>query len=229
MGIRTLRISRWTGGNWGPLDKEAARPCLSMFLFFDSLCLSFFPSVSALCFVLFFFAPSRATTNYSSYVSPDCSVVAAVESSFLCSLEDSGRNNSVVTFSFLSSDLNSSENSSGPHLARPLSCTEDPQGSAAFIKRSSHAHLPLPRSCSPFFVLYLSDLVRAGCKISGARYFYLSLCVICCMSMQLDTDFLLLQQCELEVSLVWKMLVFCASSSQQPICPANRRGSYQCK
>lgn len=101
VGIRSLRISRWTGGNWGPLDKEAARPCLSIFLFFDSLCLSFFPSVSALWFVLFFFAPSRATTDYSSYVSPDCFVVAAVESSFLCSLEDWEKQlSSDIQFSF---------------------------------------------------------------------------------------------------------------------------------
>lgn len=57
VGIRSLHISRWTGGNWGPLDKEAARPCSSVFLFFASVCLSSSPSVSALWFVLFFFCP----------------------------------------------------------------------------------------------------------------------------------------------------------------------------
>ena len=62
MGIRSLHIRRWTGGNWGALDKEAARPCSSGFLFFSSLCLS----VCQLCDSFgFCFAPSCATTDYS--------------------------------------------------------------------------------------------------------------------------------------------------------------------
>lgn len=57
-GYKESSYQQMDGGTWGPLDKGAARPRSSVFLLFDSLCLSFFPSVSALWFVSFFFCPS---------------------------------------------------------------------------------------------------------------------------------------------------------------------------
>lgn len=68
----------------------------------------------------------------------------------------------------------------------------------------------LTSPCSQLFYIFCPVSVclgHAGCKISGARYFYCSLCIIHCMNRQLDTYVLLLQQCGTEVSLVWKMLL----------------------
>lgn len=112
--------------DWGELGSCGQEGCQAMLVhvLVLQLCLSVFLSFlqCQLCgLVCFSFVPSCATTDYS-YVSPDCFVVGAVWSSFSCSVEDSGRNNSVVTSNFLSSDFSSSESSSGPHLARPLSC-----------------------------------------------------------------------------------------------------------
>lgn len=76
---------------------------------------------------------------------------------------------------------------------------------------SSSTNPIVPTSpCSQLFSIFCPVSVclgYAGCKISGARYYYCSLCIIHCMNRQLDTDVLLLQQCGTEVSLVWKMLL----------------------
>lgn len=225
VGIRSLHISRWTGGKWGPLDKEAARPCSSVFLFFNSVCLSVFPSVSALWFVLFFFC-----------------LILCYHQSQLCQPRLLRSSNCLIFLVVLIGRLWEKQLRSDIHFSFkwPQFFWEQLWSSSSktpLLHVGPSGKCLLHQGIQPCPPSPASQLFSIFCPVSAWRgscrlqdlWVSLSLCVVCRMSMHLDTDVLLLQQHELEVSLVWKMLVSCTSPSQQPICPANSRGSYQCK